>query len=136
MAKRLSLIALAVFSPLVLTCFFVEAAWSVGLFALLSMAYPVALMALGASKAGSLGPIGPYLAALLAWLCAVALLLVRPPAFLAGVTFFGAPWSAALMLLGLWVVPMAWTTFAYVRTFSSFGLRAEDLARIRRGPKR
>ncbi len=135
MDKKLGLIVLAVSSPLALVCAFIEADWAVAVFAGTVIVHPLALIGLGAaSRRGSLGPLRPYLGALAVWLSTVMLLLLQPPAQLAGRTLFGVPWNAVLMLAGLWIVPMGWTTLAYVKTFSSLGLRDRDLTRIRRDP--
>jgi hypothetical protein len=73
---------------------------------------PVALAALGAARRGSLGRLRGPLAALLGLLLAAALGIVA----LSGETF-GRRWPAGLALLlgGLWLVPLALSVWAHAR---------------------
>ncbi len=130
MAKRLALITLAVTSPLLLACLFVNAAAASWLAALLSVTQPVALMALGASRNGSLGPLRRVMAATLLWFLSLMLSLLLLDGW--RVAWKGVPITAILMLGGLWIIPMVFLTVAYAKTFSNFSLTDEDLRRIRR----
>ncbi len=129
LAKRLALITLSASSPLLLACLFIDASASRWLAALLAVVQPIALMVLGASRNGSLGPLRRVMQATLVWFVAVmsALLLMAGQRLAWG----GVPMTAVLMLGGLWIAPMIFLSIAYAKSFSSFSLTDDDLDRIR-----
>lgn len=131
MARRIALLFLALASPLVLVLFLMS--WPVAevLFALLVMAYPVALIVVAVTREGRLGVVGFPLIGLLLFLeaCAVGMLLLRGRV-LDGAWFGGLPLSAAVQLYGLWLVPLLLVALAYGLTFDRFELRQEDLDRL------
>ncbi len=127
---RLALITLAVTSPLLLACWFIDTVETAWLAALLAVVHPVALTILGACRHGSLGPLRWAMPAALLWFVAVMLALL----FLDGsrIAWEGIPVSAIVMLSGLWIVPMVVLCFVHASCFSTFSLTDEDLRRIRR----
>ncbi|MFQ5740449.1 MAG: hypothetical protein ACE5JX_15690 [Acidobacteriota bacterium] len=131
MAKRFSLIVLALSSPLMLLSFFWDHPITQWVFAILVMVYPVALMTLGAATRRSrLGPLKWVFASL------GAVLVVSAAALLvygrdSGRFWIGLPAPAAIMFYGLWLIPFVLVSAAYVWTFSTFSVAAEDLKRIR-----
>lgn len=141
MARRLSLWFLAVASPAMLVLFFMDRPWVDFAFAALVMGYPVALIAIAASRGGTLGPIGPPLLALLLFLegCALGMLLLRHRV-LDGPWFGGLPLAAAIQLYGLFLTPLLLVGLTYALTFDRFELKQEDLDRLEklagdRGPE-
>ena len=131
MAKRLALAWLAGSCVLLLACMLIDHSASLWIFCLLVATQPAALIALGASRANSLGPLPGAVWGLAALMAPAALLLPalqdRSPW-----AVFGVPLSSILALVGLGLLPLILTTAAYVSTFREFGLREEDLRRIRR----
>lgn len=130
LAKRLALIILAATSPLLLACWFLSGPVAAGIAALVAVIQPVALMALGVCRKGSLGPLRLFVPLTLLWYVAVMLSLLVLDG--SGITLTGIPVTAILMLAGLWLAPMVFVTIAYTKTFSQFTLTDEDLDRIRR----
>ncbi|MEM9293835.1 MAG: hypothetical protein AAGD01_19310 [Acidobacteriota bacterium] len=104
------------------------------LFAAAAVTMPVAWMALGAGSGGrgiskrvawSLGMVlGLYAATFagLLWLAGVEG---------GGPRVGGLPVATVWMLLGLWIVPLAISTWAFVTTFDRHGLSPEELAALR-----
>ncbi len=103
------------------------------LFVLLAAAFPVALIALGAQRGGSLGPLLWPLATLLLILEAgfIAMLALRG-SVAAAPWLGGLPLATAVQFYGLFLLPLALVSFAYAWTFERFGLRREDLDELRR----
>lgn len=131
MARALSLLFLAVASPLILVLFAVPLPGAGPLFALLVMGYPVALVALAVSRNGRLGPLGIPLLILLIFLeaCTVGMLLARGRV-LDGPWIGGLPLGAAIQLYGLFLAPLLLVALVYALTFDRFEMREEDLDRI------
>lgn len=133
MIHRLALLTLTALSPLVLLMFLVPLPFGEGLFAIAASIFPVALMALGASRGGRVGPVAWPLTALL-----VLLLLVMAGLFAlrgqvdGGTWWGGLPAAAAVQLYGLFVLPLFISSIGYARTFRSFSLRERDLDELRR----
>ena len=130
MAKKLALGATGCAALLILMSFFQDSAWTRLTFGLLAMAFPVLLMIIGAAGKNGLGPLG--------WI--FALLWTILTGCLAGMMAFsgpdqpwlmGLPISAAILLFGIWLAPLALVSFGYAWTFERFGVREEDLERIR-----
>jgi hypothetical protein len=132
-ARRISLLFLALASPLILVLFFMPWFWAEVLFAVLVMGYPVALIVVAVARKGRLGPLGLPLIALLIFLeaCAVGMLALRGHV-VDGPWFGGLPLAAAIQLYGLWLVPLLLVALAYALTFDRFELRQEDLDRLQR----
>ena len=133
MAKRAALVFLAVSSPLVLLTFLVESAAGEVLFAVLAMAFPVALIVLGAQRRGRLDGLLWPLAALLLILeaCVGAMLALRGQVLVAP-WLLGLPLAAAVQVYGLFFLPLLLVSVAYARTFETFTLRQDDLDDLRR----
>lgn len=136
MARSFALGFLALAAPLILLCFFIGSALGEVLFALLATAFPIALIALGASREGRLGPLGWPLLALLLLLegCVVALLALRGSVPTAP-WFGGLPLATAIQVYGLFLAPLFFVSLLYALTFDRFGLRSEDLEKLRRRAK-
>lgn len=130
--RRLVLAFLGV-APLATTvALFVDAAWSVWLFAVVAAAFPVAVIALGVLRRDRLGPLAVPLLVLLVLLEAsfVAMLL------LAG-RVESAPWvgglplAAAILMAGVLVAPFLLVVLSYAMTFERFALQDADLDALR-----
>lgn len=145
--RRLALGFLAAASPAVLLASFAggpAAAWT---FALLTAAFPVALMALGALgpiRASAGGPVWSNAArrgrlGRAAW--ALAALLVLAEGTAAGVlllggggaagTLAGFPPATLILLAGVWLLPLPVATLAYAWSFDETGIGPEHLTRLR-----
>lgn len=120
MAKRTALAALAIGSPLLLLSLLLGGKVGEWLFALTSVAFPVLLIAAGASRAGRLGRVAIALVALgvLLEAATIAILLLsgRP---VSERTVLGLPPSTALMLLGMGLLPLILVSWAYAATFDA-----------------
>lgn len=131
MAKRVALIFLAAASLLILVSFSLPGRLGEVLFAVLAVAFPVALILLGASRKGRIGSLGAALLALLLVLEGSVLgMLVLAGRVLEGPWLGGLPLAAALQLYGMWLLPLALVALAYALTFESFTLSEEDLERF------
>ena len=133
MAKRAALAFLAVSSPLILLAFLVGTAAGEVLFAVLAVAFPVALIALGGQRRGLLGRLLWALVALLAILeaCVVAMLALRGQV-LAAPWIGGLPLATAVQVYGLFLLPLLLVSFAYASTFENLHMRQDDLDELRR----
>jgi len=133
MARRAALAFLALASPAILLAFATGRAAGEVAFALLAMAFPVALIALGAQRDGSLGPLSWPLAALLLILEAdVTAMLALRGTILTAPWLGGLPLATAIQVYGLFLLPSALVSLAYAWTFERFGLRQHDLDELRR----
>ena len=134
MAHRfaLALLALAALASLLGSCW----AWpaSCWLAAFGGTAFPVALIALGASRGGKLGPLRVPLLLLSLILAGVFFALLSFPD--GGPDAGPLPLGTTLMLFVLVPVPFAIVSWAYTAFFDRWFLRQEDLDRIRRLGKR
>ena len=133
MARRIALLFVALASPLLLVLFAVPWSGAEALFALLVMAYPVALIALAVSRDGRIGPLGLPLLVLLILLegCAVGMLILRGQVLTAP-WVGGLPLAAAIQLYGVWLAPLLLVALAYALTFDRYELRQDDLDRFAR----
>jgi hypothetical protein len=131
MARRLALAFLAVASPVTLVLFTLPGPLAESLFAVLVMAYPVALIVLAVARNGRLGPLAFPLLALLVFFeaCVVAMLVLRGQVLTAP-WFGGLPLAAAIQLYGLWLAPLFLVALAYAVTFDRYELRQDDLDRL------
>ncbi len=131
MAKKTALLFLAIFSPVILLTFLFSHPAAQVFFAIPATAFPVALIAIGASKQGQLGPLRLPLFALLTLQegCVVAMILLRGKVIEAP-WIGGLPLAAAIQLYAAWLMPLALVALAYGLTFDNFSLKEEDLARI------
>lgn len=138
MAKRSSLAAL-VLSTLAIAVAYGSAflpgdppAWGAWLMALGTATMMVASMALGAVRAGGAGRLKIPFAltfVILAGGFAAAMLL---PAEAAGAPlYFGLPLRAAVVLIGVGLLPLMVLPLAYALTFDEMTLSDEDLERVR-----
>ena len=150
MVRRLALGFLAAASPAVLLASFAggpAAAWA---FALLTAAFPVALMTLGAaspirstaaspirSSAGRRGRLGRAVWALAGLLVlaegAAAGVLLLGGGRAADLSLAGFPAATLILLAGVWLLPLPLATLAYAWTFDETGITSEHLARLRAG---
>jgi hypothetical protein len=132
--KRAALLFLGVSSPLLLASLLLGAVLP---FILLSVAFPVALMALGA--AGATAPARPGLDP--TWVALLLLLVLLEGSFLGMLALlgragpsawrFGLPLAAVLQWVGLWLLPLLLIPAAYAWGFRRRGLTREGLERFR-----
>jgi hypothetical protein len=120
-AHRFALAVLAVCSCVALSCCFIDHAAAAVLFGLAGMGFIPALLALGAARRGKL----ELLAAPL-----VIISLILAGCFAAMLALPGRG-ATVIMLIGLWLVPLLLVSFLYAWHFRRFGLRKDDLRRIR-----
>lgn len=130
MAHRAALLLLALAAPATLIASCVDAAVSPWLVALGSAAFPAALIALGASRNGRLGPLRAPLLLLGLVIGGVLLALLALPD--GGPDAGSLPLGTALLLFVLVPVPLVLVGWAHAATFERWFLRDEDLERIRR----
>ncbi len=133
MAKRFALAFLAVSSPLILLAFLFPIPGAELVFAVLSVAFPIALIVLGAEHRGRLGPLRVPLIGLVVFLelCVAGMLVLRGEVA-GGPWIGGLPMAAAIQFYGLFLVPLVFVSLAYALTFERFGLRQDDLDELRR----
>lgn len=134
LANRLALVLLALAAPATLLAFCVEMSAGPWIAAVAGTTFPVALMVLGASRGGRLGKLrGPLWALWVLLTVGFIAILALPDG---GPDVLGLPAATALMIFVLVPVPLALVGLAYAVTFESWGLREEDLDRIRRFAKK
>jgi hypothetical protein len=131
--RRLGLAYLSLAAPGALALFVIPTAWAEEVFAVLAVGFPVALIAVGAARNGSLGPLRlPLLALTLILEGALLAMLTLRGSEAAGAWFGGLPPSAAVMLYVMFAAPLPLVGLAYALTFSGFTLREEDLEALDR----
>jgi hypothetical protein len=131
MAKRVALAWLGIGSPVILLTFLWAGPWSELLFCLLAASFPVALIVVGASRKGSLGPtLVPLFVLLLLLVGSMLGMLYLRGRVVDGPWIGGLPLAAALQLYGIWLAPTGLVVLTYALTFKSLGLRERDLERI------
>lgn len=134
LADRTSLVLLALAAPATLLAFCAGGAWGAWVAALAGAAFPVALMGLGTARRGRLGPLRWTLLALgLVLAGGLAAALALPDG---GPDILGLPLGTAILIFGIIPVPLALVGITYAATFDRWGLREEDLDRIRRLDRR
>jgi len=131
--KRAAIVFLFIASALILLSFLPGFRFGPVLFAVLAVAFPVALIALGAARQGRIGPLMAPLTILLVILegSLVGMLILRGHV-VEGPWVAGLPAAAAIQLLGMWLMPLGLVALVYAITFDSFTLREEDLRRLER----
>lgn len=128
MHKVSALLFLTLAAPLVVLLFWLPLPAAGELFALLAVAFPVAIIVVGASRNGRLGPlVWPLVLLTVVLEAAVATMLWWRGQVAEGPWVAGLPISAAVMIYGLFLAPLLLVGLAYALTFSSFTLREEDL---------
>ena len=132
MARRIALLFLALASPLILVLFLLPWPFAEFTFAVLVTAYPIALIVLAVARKQGLGPLRLPLLGLLFFLeaCVVGMLLFRGHV-LDGPWFGGLPLAASIQLYGIWLAPLLLVVLAHALTFDRFGMREEDLERLK-----
>ena len=126
MAHRLALVLLALAALASLAAFGLGSPW---LAAFAGATFPVALIALGATRAGRLGRLG--FALILFWLflaAGLAAILILPHG---GPDVAGLPLATAIMIFVFVPVPLLGLGLLYALSFDR-GLPPEDLERLRR----
>jgi hypothetical protein len=131
--KRAPLVFLASGAPLLL----LGAVWAHPLTEVASLvavaAFPVALMALGASRPSGLGSLRLPLLSLLVLLVGGMLgMLALRGRVLEAPWVAGLPLAAAIQLVGIGVLPLPLVCLAYALSFDERGLRREQLEQLER----
>jgi len=125
--KASALLFLTVAAPLTALLFWLPVPASGEIFAVLAVAFPVALVVVGACRDGRLGPLAwPLVALTLILEGSVVAMLWWRGRVADGPWVAGLPISAAVMILLL-------VGLAYALTFSRFTLREEDLEALGMG---
>jgi hypothetical protein len=134
MAKRAALAFLATASPVILLTFLFGTAAGDVAFAMLAVAFPIALIALGAAgRDGRLGPLGgPLVGLVLYFAVLVAAMLALRGRVADGPWVLGLPLATAIQVYGVFLAPLVWVSLLYALTFERFGLGREDLDELRR----
>lgn len=130
MAHRAALLLLALAAPAILIASCVGAPVSPWLVALGSAVFPVALIGLGASRNGRLGPLRAPLLLLGLVIGGVLLALLALPD--GGPDAGPLPLGTVLLLFVLVPVPLVLVGWAHAATFERWFLRDADLERLRR----
>ncbi len=132
MTKRVVLLALGPCSGLILVSFFLGEPFGALLFAVLAVAFPIALIAVGAARGGRLGPLAWPLGLLLLVLEVSMLGMIALRGRLPELPWVGGlPLAAAIQLYGMWLAPLALVALVYALTFDRFTLTDEALRRFR-----
>lgn len=110
--------------------------------ALLSAAFPVALMALGAARRTP-APGGPRRPGALGWVLVALLVILEGAAIgvlalsggaadgLGAVRLAGLPVTTVIQVVGLWLLPLPLAALGYALTFERAGVTGEDLEHLR-----
>ncbi|HEV2851732.1 MAG TPA: hypothetical protein VHC97_02905 [Thermoanaerobaculia bacterium] len=134
MAYRIALALLALASAAALVAFCVGGPLGPWLAVLAGGLFPVSLIALGATRGGSLGRLkGPVLILGIVLAAGLALVVFLPEG---GPDILGLPLGTALMIFVVVPLPLLLTCLAYALTFDRLGLRPEDLDRVRASKER
>jgi hypothetical protein len=129
LAHRLAVILLALATLAALAAFCLGGSPGAWLAAFAGATFPVALIALGAARAGRIGSLGPVL--ILIWLLLAGGLFAILALPGGGPDFAGLPLGTALMLFVLVPIPLLVLGLFYAADFDRRGLREEDLERLR-----
>lgn len=127
MAYRASLVGIALLSATVMLCGWWGGPVSEAVFLAVVAAFPGVLITVGVCRNGTPGPLILPLVILVLVLEGSAfglLLMNRVPGFSATT---GVGWPLAVMVVGLWVVPLILVTVSYAATFDRWILSADDL---------
>lgn len=139
MAKRASLIALLAGTLMIAAAYAstlllpgAPPAWSAWAMGIGTATVMVASMALGAARDGGIGrlklPFAFTFLVLAGGFCAV---LALPPEPVGTPLYFGLPLRAAIVLIGIGLLPLFVLPVAYALTFDEMTLSEEDLERVR-----
>ncbi len=132
-SKQAALAFVAAAAPLILVSFWLAGGVGELLFGLLAAAFPVALIFVGASRKGRVGPLlFPLLLLLVVLEASVLAMLALRGRVLEGLWLAGLPLAAAVQLYAMWLGPLVLVSLVYALTFDSFNLTEKDLDRIRR----
>lgn len=132
MAQRAALAFLAFSSPAMLLAFAAGTPTGDVAFTLLAGAFPVALIALGAQRGGSVGPLRwPLIVLLLILEIGFVALLALRGSILTAPWLGGLPLATAVQFYGVFLLPLAVVPLAYAASFERFSLRQEDLDELR-----
>lgn len=130
--RRVALSAVLVGSLAMLVCVIVDHPVAATLFALTATAFPPALIALGAARRSRLGRLAVPLLLLVLLLegCVVAMLLLSGQGEI-DARWLGLPPATAVMLYGLWLLPLLVVSLLFAWDFRRFGVDDRDLRRLR-----
>jgi hypothetical protein len=130
--RRAALLYLALASPLVLLTFVFKGVVPEILFTALAMAFPVALIIVGVTGRRAPGPLTIPLLGLLVILEGSGLVMLAfRGRVLDGPWLGGLPLAAGVQLYVLFLGPLLLVALAYAFTFERFGIRDEDLQRLK-----
>ena len=132
MLHRLTMVSLALFSFTVMACLLLGGQIASVLFVVTGIGFIPSLIFLGASRRGRIGSLGIPVALLTVLLlcCCIGMLLLSGRSG-SDDWWLGLPPSAALMLYGLWLSPLLLVSLVFAWHYERFGLRPDDLRRIR-----
>lgn len=143
MAKRNALLALLA-GTLAITAAYLSAflpgdppTWAPWAMALGTAVMMVASMALGAVNRGKIGRLWlPFLGIFVVLTGGFALALTLPAETAQSPLFLGLPARAAIVLIGIGLLPMLFLPLSYALTFEETTLSEEDLERVRDAARR
>jgi hypothetical protein len=124
---RLTPLLLAVLSAVALVALVAGGTWGGYTFAAVSALFPGALIVFAARRHGQLGTAAGCTAVALSAVLAGSFALL----FLAGHRLGGGIPSLAILLGGVWFLPLLFVGLAYAFGFASHGVSADDLERLR-----
>jgi len=133
MCRRLSLVFLALASPLTLGLSLIPGPIPEWIFSIVVTAFPMALIAIAIGGRSGPGARGPALLAMLVFFeaCVVGMLVFRGQV-LDATWFGGLPPAAAIQVYGLFLAPLLPVALLYALTFDRFELKKDDLDRLAR----
>ncbi|MEM7483095.1 MAG: hypothetical protein AAF481_18135 [Acidobacteriota bacterium] len=130
MIQHFALVFLCLASPLLLASLILGGRWGEIVFLVLSLLFPLALIALGLRRDRAAGAVGWMLGGLAVVLLGSAGAMV----FATGAEqalVAGLPLGGALMLYGMGLLPLLLVPWIYAVTFRCHGLTEEDLRSLR-----
>jgi hypothetical protein len=136
-ARRVSLWSLLAGSLSILVCSVIDHPVCRLVLAVATMAFPPALIALGALRRGRLGRLlAPLLFfAFLLQGCVIAMIVLSAGGD-AGAGWLGLPPATAVMICGLWLLALLLVSLLFAWDFDRFGPGEDDLRRLRRFAER
>lgn len=130
MAQRAAPVVLALASALLLALFTLSGAVAEAAAAVVVAAFPVILIVLG--RRGRLRGLWPLLVSLLLLFGGSLLAMLALAGRVAELPWVGGlPLTAAILVYGLWLLPLVIVVAAYAWSFDRHELRAEDVERLR-----
>lgn len=130
--RRAALSGVGLLSVVMTVCLLLGGDFAEALFGVVASVFPVVLIAVGGARGAR--PNRAFIGLLFALVCVITGSVVWM-LFLRGSVETGGDWplAAAVLLLGLWLMPLLIVGFGYAALFDRHFLSQEDLRRLRSG---